>query len=97
MKKQLSTKNNELELKDIAQYDLISIANLLLNTAVENTEILEKKKWNEFELRKARVVLGYLNALLNAFGRKLQQIKLDKNINAKIKEIERLRKKGYFK
>jgi len=97
IRKILEGRNNELTIKDISQYDLVSIADLLLKTAIENCDILEKKKWNEAEVKKARLVLGYLNSLQNAFGRKLQQIKLDRNIDEKIRVIKNLRKKGHFK
>lgn len=90
--------NNELSLEDIAKYDLVGIADLLLKSSVENSKILEKKNgWDEMDIKKARTILGYLNALQNCFGRKLQQIKLDTNISNKVKVVEKLRKNGHFK
>ena len=97
IRKILEGRNNELTIEDISQYDLIRIADLLLKTAIENCDILGKKKWNEAEVKKARLVLGYLNSLQNAFGRKLQQIKIDRNIEKKVRVIQRLKKSGHFR
>lgn len=99
IKKVLESKNTEKSVEDIAKYDLVSIADLLLKSVIENSQILQKKNngWNEKEIKEARVVLGYLNSLQTCFGRKLQQTRLDMNINDKVKAIKNLRKRGHFK
>jgi len=98
IKKILEGKSNELSVKDIAQYDLVSIADLMLKTALRNSKFLENGRWKgELDIKKARVVHSYLRSLLDAFGRKLQQVRLDTDIDQKIKAIENLKKKGHFK
>ncbi|MHA1329583.1 MAG: hypothetical protein ACTSR2_00765 [Candidatus Hodarchaeales archaeon] len=97
--KLLNQKGTELKLDDIAKYNLVEIADALLKAVIVNSKILEKKKeeMTKEDIQKGKLVLGHLNALIKAFGTKMQQIKLDKNIDVKIKKIKELKRKGHFK
>mgnify|MGYP001113664818 CR=1 FL=1 len=98
IKQILEGQSNELSVKDISKYDLVSIADLMLKTAIRNSKFLENGKWKtDMDIKKARVVHSYLRSLLDSFGRKLQQVRLDTDIDKKIKAIESLKKKGHFK
>lgn len=62
--------------EDLEQFELLIPAKKLFDKMVASTDGYKAKEITEEELRKMKVVLGFLNAYRGAYGNKLQYFKL---------------------
>ena len=85
------SKLNE-SLKDLEKFEIIIPAKNLLNSITVATKATDPRiKMNERRLKEMRLVLGYLNAYVKAFGTKTSYFKLI-GISAKIKAFKGIKK-----
>lgn len=91
MKNQSLTKFEGVE--DIKNQDIVRLSRKLLDSVVRQTGILTKNKMTDDDLRRAKLVQGYLNASLNSIKTKMQffrMIGLVEKIDAVKKKSETL-------
>lgn len=63
-------------IEDIENFELLIPAKKLFDKMIESTDGYTPKEMTDDEMKKMKLLLGYMNAYRGAFGNKLQYFKL---------------------
>ena len=82
------TREQRFTESDIKEISFVRLAKELLDASIESSEVLRAKPYSEESLPKAKMTLGYLNALIKAFQTKVHYYRI-MNLGEKIKGVEK--------
>ena len=84
----MDKKEQDFTLGELQGVSFVKLAEELLGASVHSSEVLKKKPYSDETRQNAKLTLGYLNALLNAFKTKVQYVKV-MDIDGKVKEMKK--------